>query len=233
MPEVILEGHGRPNVFLAGEVGQKYKDLDTNIEYVCRGERGFIRVDGDDQSEMYNWDMIESSGGGNELLLSIIDRSISGTLEIPEGITEIGYYAFSHCQQLKKVTIPEGVEIIKTGAFQSCWALSEVTLPHSLKNIYDNTFYDCTALEKINFPTGLQIIGDNVFYLCNNLKEVTLPDTITVICPTTFLESGVSTINVPWGRRGYRRSAMGCYQSNHQLQLFTTNRITNLNERRQ
>lgn len=198
MPDVILEGHGRPNVFLVGEVGQKYKDLDSGLEWVCRGERGFIRVDGDDQSYMYNWDMIESGGGGNELLLGVIDRSISGTLEIPEGITEIGYYAFSHCQQLKKVTIPEGVEIIKTGAFQSCWALSEVTLPHSLKNIYDNTFYDCTALEKINFPTGLQIIGDNVFYLCNNLKEVTLPDTITVICPTAFLESGVSTINVPW-----------------------------------
>lgn len=30
---VILEGHGRPNVFLAGEVGQKYKDLDSGLEW--------------------------------------------------------------------------------------------------------------------------------------------------------------------------------------------------------
>ena len=69
MPEVILEGHGRPNVFLAGQVGQKYKDLDSGLEYVCTGERGFIKVDGDDQSEMYNWELVESGGstGGGKL----------------------------------------------------------------------------------------------------------------------------------------------------------------------
>ena len=57
-----LQGHGRPNVFLAGEVGQKYKDLDSGLEWVCTGERGFIKVDGDDQSEMYNWELVESGG---------------------------------------------------------------------------------------------------------------------------------------------------------------------------
>ena len=65
-----LQGHGRPNVFLAGEVGQKYKDLDSGLEYVCKGERGFIKVDGDDQSEMYNWELVESggsTGGGVEI----------------------------------------------------------------------------------------------------------------------------------------------------------------------
>ena len=29
-----LQGHGRPNAFLAGQVGQKYKDLDSGLEYV-------------------------------------------------------------------------------------------------------------------------------------------------------------------------------------------------------
>ena len=32
-----LQGHGRPNVFLVGQVGQKYKDLDSGLEYVCIG----------------------------------------------------------------------------------------------------------------------------------------------------------------------------------------------------
>ena len=62
MADTTLEGHGKPNVFLAGQVGQKYKDLDSGLEYVCTGERGFIRVDGDDQSEMYNWELVESGG---------------------------------------------------------------------------------------------------------------------------------------------------------------------------
>ena len=74
MPEVILEGHGRPNVFLAGQVGQKYKDLDSGLEWVCTGERGFIRVDGDDQSEMYNWELVESGGstGGGVFTVNIL-----------------------------------------------------------------------------------------------------------------------------------------------------------------
>ena len=70
---VILEGHGRPSVFLAGQVGQKYKDLDSGLEWVCTGERGFIKVDGDDQSEMYNWELVESGGstGGGVFTVNI------------------------------------------------------------------------------------------------------------------------------------------------------------------
>lgn len=198
MTDTTLQGHGRPNVFLAGEVGQKYKDLDSGLEWVCRGERGFIRVDGDDQSEMYNWDMIESGGGGVKMMLSILDRSISGTFEIPEGITEIGVYAFNQCQNLEKVIIPEGVEQIKRYAFQGSYNLVEMSLPHSLKTISDNAFDSCSKLEKVNFPTGLQLIGDSAFYMCN-LKEITLPDTITMIKQNAFGDnSNLTTINVPW-----------------------------------
>ena len=31
MAAETLTGHGRPNVFLAGQVGQKYKDLDSGL----------------------------------------------------------------------------------------------------------------------------------------------------------------------------------------------------------
>ena len=201
MPEVILEGHGRPNVFLAGEVGQKYKDLDSGLEWVCRGERGFIRVDGDDQSEMYNWDMIESGGGGKELLSSLIDRSISGTLEIPEGITKVGEFAFKTCQNLEKVIIPEGTTTIGSSAFFACNNLVEVSLPHSLTDIRGNAFESCTKLEKVNFEvTGLRVISSLAFSGCN-LKEITLPDTITDIDSYAFASSSgssITTINVPW-----------------------------------
>ena len=79
MADTILEGHGRPNVFLAGQVGQKYKDLDSGLEWVCTGERGFIKVDGDDQSEMYNWELVESGGstGGGRFDINV--TSIDGS----------------------------------------------------------------------------------------------------------------------------------------------------------
>lgn len=78
-----LEGHGRPSVFLAGEVGQKYKDLDSGLEYVCKGERGFIRVDGDDQSEMYNWELVESGGstGGGVFTVNFTTTGSNATCD--------------------------------------------------------------------------------------------------------------------------------------------------------
>ena len=81
-----LEGHGRPNVFLAGQVGQKYKDLDSGLEWVCTGERGFIRVDGDDQSEMYNWELVESGGstGGSPFIVTLDVDVSSGSMDVSD-----------------------------------------------------------------------------------------------------------------------------------------------------
>ena len=78
-----LEGHGRPSVFLAGEVGQKYEDLDSGLEYVCTGERGFIKVDGDDQSEMYNWELVESGGstGGGVFTVNFTETGSNATCD--------------------------------------------------------------------------------------------------------------------------------------------------------
>ena len=84
---MTLEGHGRPNVFLAGQVGQKYKDLDSGLEYVCTGERGFIKVDGDDQSEMYNWELVESggsTGGGSPFIVTLDVDGSSGSMAVSD-----------------------------------------------------------------------------------------------------------------------------------------------------
>ena len=51
----ILRGYGKPSVLLPGWKGQIYIDQLTGDEYECKGERGFIRVDGDDQDNQFNW----------------------------------------------------------------------------------------------------------------------------------------------------------------------------------
>lgn len=51
----ILTGYGKPSVLLSGFKGQIYIDQLTGDEYECKGERGFIRVDGDDQDNQFNW----------------------------------------------------------------------------------------------------------------------------------------------------------------------------------
>lgn len=107
---MTLEGHGRPNVFLAGEVGQKYKDLDSGLEYVCTGERGFIKVDGDDQSEMYNWELVESggsTGGGNMFIVNITQNESGFVKDKTFDEIEEAYLNGSYCvMRINGIDIP-------------------------------------------------------------------------------------------------------------------------------
>ena len=93
---VNLQGHGRPSVFLQGYIGQKYEDIDSGLIYVCKGERGFIRVDGDDQSEMYNWELVESGGstgggstGGGVFIVTVTPNG-DGSYSADKTFAEIG-----------------------------------------------------------------------------------------------------------------------------------------------
>ena len=55
MADRRLTGYGKPSVLLSGFKGQIYIDQLTGDEYECKGERGFIKVDGDDQDNQFNW----------------------------------------------------------------------------------------------------------------------------------------------------------------------------------
>ena len=48
-------------------------------------------------------------------------------VEIPEGVTQIGWFAFSGCVMLERVTISESVAAICYGAFQNCKSTLTVT----------------------------------------------------------------------------------------------------------
>ena len=133
----------------------------------------------------------------------ITDKNITSFV-VPEGVTEIGTYAFSGCYKLESVTlpstltkiderafkncysltsieIPEGVIEIGNCAFQECSNLASVTLPSTLTKISDGAFEFCTKLESITLPSTLTKIGDNAFYNCTSLTSITIPEGVTEI----------------------------------------------------
>lgn len=57
-------------------------------------------------------------------------------LVIPDGITKIGSYAFTGCDNFVSVTIPESVTNIGEGAFSNCSSLSDITIKNSNCFIY-------------------------------------------------------------------------------------------------
>lgn len=122
---------------------------------------------------------------------------------IPEGIKEIGEYAFSACSSLEEVSLPNSLGTIKAYAFGSCLALKEIQLPETLEylgsgafshaalvsieipilinEIPDQIFYNCTHLSKVTLPEGLKSIGYSAFCNCQGLIEIDLPSTLDSI----------------------------------------------------
>ena len=94
------------------------------------------------------------------------------SVEIENGITSIGNYAFSGCENLSSITIPDSVTRIGDSAFDSCTGLTSITIPESVTRIGDSAFESCTGLTSITIPESVTEIDYNAFYGCTGITDV-------------------------------------------------------------
>ena len=109
------------------------------------------------------------------------------TLNVGEGIEQIGNYAFSNCSSLATVNLPSTLTKIGFGAFQGCEMLSDIDLPLSIKTIGMNAFRNCKTLTKIDLPEGLETIEGSAFG-GTSIKEINIPSTVTEVGSFLFFE---------------------------------------------
>ena len=107
------------------------------------------------------------------------------SVEIGEGITEIGNFDFYNFSMLESVTLPEGLTIIQNSAFSACRKLSGIDLPDTLTTI-GNAAFNATGLQSIEIPYGVMRIENNAFSSCSKLQSVTLPSSLTSIGISAF-----------------------------------------------
>ena len=140
-------------------------------------------------------------------LLEIGERSfrsskLSGTLSIPDQITEIkpqsfantlidsliigqnvnsiSYVvnswndggAFSGCYNLKGIKFNRKLKIIGKNSFSNCENLTAANLPYTVELIQDDAFNKCTSLKSIKIPSMTKKIGNRAFANCNNIRNV-------------------------------------------------------------
>jgi hypothetical protein len=60
----------------------------------------------------------------------------------------------------------------------------------------EEAFLNCYDLASVVFSDGLISIGDNAFNGCTNLTSVTIPASVTSIGICSFLDCGLTSINV-------------------------------------
>ena len=134
-------------------------------------------------------------------------------IELGNGITNIGNYAFYNCYSLSSITIP--VEVINIGneAFSNCYGLSSVTIPAEMTNIGTYAFSNCYGLSSVTIPAEMTNIGNYVFVSCYSLSSVTIPEGVTSIGNNAFGNCySLSSVTIPEGVTSIGSNAFtSCY----------------------
>jgi len=103
----------------------------------------------------------------------------SGLMEavLPEGLQEIGAYAFEGCKALAAVRFPKSLRIVGKEAFANCWALKTVSLYDNVRRVEEGAFMSCRSLVTVIFTKVQEsyvktIVSRNAFAECRSLTTV-------------------------------------------------------------
>lgn len=106
----------------------------------------------------------------NSVLYDIARKT--GSITIPDIVTEVPESVFKYCSPLKTVDMPGVVTSIGKLAFDGCENLTSVTLSESLESIGDYAFRECESLTTITIPASVKSIGAWAFFDCTNIENV-------------------------------------------------------------
>ncbi len=122
------------------------------------------------------------------------------SIQIDEGITSIGSYAFSDCALVTEIVLPDSIAAIGQHAFNNCTALESIAVPEGVLSIEDNTFYNCSGLKTVSLPSSLTEVGDYAFFGCSGIQEMILPSDVTGLGEYAFANCvSLSAIHIPNG----------------------------------
>ena len=97
--------------------------------------------------------------------------STFNSVVMPEGLEQIGVYAFARSQQLTKVTLNESLKEVGDYAFQNCDQLTIVNF-NSIDLQTTDLFYNCGSLAKVNIGAKVSKLPEGTFKGCSNLIVV-------------------------------------------------------------
>lgn len=132
------------------------------------------------------------------------DESVSVNIQLNEGLTSIGDYAFSNIGYLREMELPDSLLTLGKAAFSST-SLESMTIPSKVTVIPDSLFKECLSLETVILPEGITEIGEYAFYGPQEMTSIQLPSTLKTIGAHAFqffgvpdsFEEGLLYINIP------------------------------------
>lgn len=165
-------------------------------------------------------------------------RASLNTVRIPDGVEEIGYAAFYHCDELTDVVIPNSVCTIGVSAFDktpwlSGWKANvgeageflivgdgillayrgkggEVSIPDSVRKIGPEAFRGLSSVQAVRIPDSVEEIGEGAFEDCDKLERIEGGEGLIKICDRAFAGCPISSVYI-----GPRVEAIGLRAFDH------------------
>ena len=103
------------------------------------------------------------------------------SLEIKEGVTSIGAYAFDGWLNATSLVLPTGLTVVGERAFRGWVAATSLNIPNTVTSIQAMSFYNWNKLEALVIPSSVTSIGDNAFSNCSKVTSLIIPSSITSI----------------------------------------------------
>ena len=124
------------------------------------------------------------------------NKTATGTFAVPNTVTEIGTYAFSHCN-FESVTFGADSALTSIGgeAFLKCRKLASINLPDNVSSIGHEAFMYCSSFTSITLPESLTAIATQTFNSCSSLTTVTIPVSVKEIGNWAFESTALTTVN--------------------------------------
>lgn len=117
-------------------------------------------------------------------------RSCSGTVAVPDSVTEIEGGVFGSNTSLTGVTFgpASNLRTIGDSAFNFATALTSITIPASVTSIGFRAFSRALSLREVNFAPGsrLETLGNSAFQSALSLRKISIPDGVQILRTGTF-----------------------------------------------
>lgn len=123
----------------------------------------------------------------------------TGTLTLPSTLKTIGASAFSYTDFSGELLIPDGVTSIGTHAFKECDGFGgTLSLPDNVKTVGESAFYLCKGFTGLKLSASLTKIEERSFAHMYGLKtEVVIPEGVTEIGEGAFSCSHMPSVRFP------------------------------------
>lgn len=116
---------------------------------------------------------------GTVTLYVVSEDYASDTVNVPEGVTNIGGYAFAYNSNIETIVLPSTVTTLNDRAFRDTSA-SMVVLNEGLTNISYQAFRNASNVTTVEIPSTVTTISKEAFQN-SGVKTLTIPATVTTI----------------------------------------------------